>query len=136
VPGRSEERAHRPVLLYDAECRVCRFAARVIVRVDRDRELAILPLLDPAAGPLLATLGDAERLASWRLTRAGAGAAPTGYGAGVPGLLLAMRRTRWLGRLAQSVPAPVLDAAYGLVARNRGRLGRVVPDGRAPRRYP
>ena len=134
MPGRSEEQAHRPVLLYDAECRVCRFAARAVVRLDRDRELAVLPLLDPAAGRLLAPLGDAERLASWRLARAGA--APTGYGAGVPGLLLAMRRTRWLGRLAQSVPAPVLDAAYGLVARNRGRLGHVVPDGPAPRRYP
>jgi len=28
------------------------------------------------------------------------------------------------------------DALYALVARNRDRLGRIVPDGAAPRRYP
>jgi len=30
----------------------------------------------------------------------------------------------------------MLDRAYGLIARNRRTLGRFVPDGGAPRRYP
>jgi hypothetical protein len=103
----------RPVLLYDAHCRACRFAARVVARLDRGRRLAFLPLDDPAADELLASIPATERLASWRLVRRDGSVA--GYG--------------WVrGRLP--------DAAYGLIARNRGRLGRLVPDGEAPRRYP
>jgi predicted DCC family thiol-disulfide oxidoreductase YuxK len=103
----------RPVLLYDADCRFCRFAARVVARLDRRRRLAFLPLDDPAADPLLESVPAHERLASWRLVRRDGSVA--GYG---------LVR----GRLA--------DRAYGLVARNRGRLGRLVPDGDGPRRYP
>ncbi|HSI97423.1 MAG TPA: DUF393 domain-containing protein [Gaiellaceae bacterium] len=124
----------RPVLLYDGECRVCRFAARSLVRLDRHDELAFLPLQDDAAQPLLASLGEEERLATWRLARPD-GSLP-GYGAGVPELLRAMRLTRPAGRLLGLAPSGVLDTFYGLVARNRGMLGRVVRDGPAPRRFP
>lgn len=73
----------------------------------------MLPLDDPAARPLLASLTDEERFASWRLVRRDGSL--VGYG--------------WVrGR------AP--DAAYRLVARHRELLGRLVPDGPAPRRYP
>jgi hypothetical protein len=45
--------------------------------------------------------------------------------------------TRPLGRLLAAAHAsPVVDAVDKLVARHRGRLGRLVPDGPAPRRYP
>jgi len=30
----------------------------------------------------------------------------------------------------------MLDRAYWLIARNRGSLGRLAPEGPAPRRYP
>jgi predicted DCC family thiol-disulfide oxidoreductase YuxK len=124
----------RPTLLYDDGCRGCRFAARAVARIDREGALAIMPLQDPDADALLAALPEPERLASWRL------AAPdgtlAGYGAGLPALLRTMRLTRPLGRLLGLVPASALDAAYGLVARNRGRLAKVVPDGPAPRRAP
>jgi predicted DCC family thiol-disulfide oxidoreductase YuxK len=122
----------RPVLLYDAECRVCRFVARTVERLDRSRELGLLPLKDEAAAPLLAPLGEDERLASWRLALPDGSLA--GRGAGGPALLRTMRLTRPAGRLLALAPPGVLDAAYDLAARNRGRLGRLVPDGHAPRR--
>lgn len=122
----------RPVLLYDAGCRACRFAARVVARVDRERALTIMPLQDPGASALLTALPEVERLASWRLVAPDGTLA--GYGAGLPALLRTVRRTRALGRLLGLVPASFLDSAYRLVARNRGRLGRLVPDGPAPRR--
>jgi predicted DCC family thiol-disulfide oxidoreductase YuxK len=103
-----------------------------VVRIDRERALAILPLQDPRADALLAALPGQERLASWRLVAPDGTLA--GYGAGVPALLRAMRPTRPLGRLLGLVPAGALDAAYGLIARNRGRLAKLVPDGPAPRR--
>jgi predicted DCC family thiol-disulfide oxidoreductase YuxK len=114
------------VLLYDAECRFCRFAARVVERVDRDAELAIMPLQDPRAAPLLDSLPEDERLSSWRIAQNDGTLA--GFGAGVVPLLAAMRRTRPLARVASRVPAQLLDAAYGLVARNRRTLGKLVAD--------
>jgi len=122
------------VLLYDADCRVCRFTARIVVRLDRSEELAVLPLQDPEADPLLASLPEGERLATWRLGRPDGSL--TGLGAGAPELLAAMRFTRPLGRVLALVPVGARDAVYRLVARNRGRLGRALPDGPAPRRYP
>jgi predicted DCC family thiol-disulfide oxidoreductase YuxK len=116
----------RSVLLYDAECRFCRFAARVVDRVDRDEELAIMPLQDPRAAPLLDCLPEDERLSSWRIARNDGRLA--GFGAGVVPLLAAMRRTRPLARVASHLPAHLLDAAYALVARNRRTLGKLVPD--------
>ena len=68
--------------------------------------LAFLPFDDAAAEPLLARLPDQVRFESAHLFR------PDG-----------------------SVWSPS-SAAYRIVARNRHRLGRLVPDGPGPRRYP
>lgn len=124
----------RPVLLYDADCRICRFTARAVVALDRDEALAVLPLRDPAAEALLAAVPEDERLETWRLARTDGSLA--GYGVGVPELLSSTRLGRPAGRLLGLVPGRWLDAAYRLVARNRGRIGRLVPDGPAPRRSP
>jgi predicted DCC family thiol-disulfide oxidoreductase YuxK len=121
-----------PTLLYDADCRLCRFAARVVDRLDREREVAIVPLQDPDASTLLAALPEHERLATWRLALEDGSLA--GRGAGAPALLGAMRLTRPLGRVLEHAPPRALDAVYDLVAGNRSRLGRLVPDGPAPRR--
>ena len=83
------------------------------MRLDRRERLAILPLDDLAAQPLLAALSETERLASWRLARRDGSL--VGY-AGVRG----------------RIP----DALYRAVAERRDLLGRLVPDGPAPRRYP
>jgi hypothetical protein len=47
-----------------------------------------------------------------------------------------MALTRPAGRALALVPGGALDAAYDVVARLRGSLGRIVPDGPPPRRYP
>jgi hypothetical protein len=83
------------------------------VRVDRRERLAILPLDDLAAQPLLAALSETERLASWRLARRDGSL--VGY-AGVRG----------------RIP----DTLYRALVARRDLLGRLVPDGPAPRRYP
>ena len=124
----------RPVLLYDRECRFCRFAARSVARLDRRHELALLPLQDDAAAALLAALEEDERLATWRIVQLDGSL--IGYGAGIADLLAAMRLTRPLGRLVARVPDGAFELLYRAVAQNRATLGRLVPDGSAPRRYP
>lgn len=103
----------RPVLLYDADCRFCRFAARCVARLDIRGRLAFLPLDDAEAERFLDPLPEEERSASWRLVRRDGSL--LGYG---------------------GVRGRVPDAIYAFVARHRGTLGRVVPDGHAPRRFP
>jgi hypothetical protein len=61
---------------------------------------------------------------------------PGDRGGGVA-LFAELRLTRPLGIVLRAVRASaVVDALDRTVARHRGRLGRVVPDGSAPRRYP
>ena len=123
----------RPVLLYDGGCRLCRFVARTVARLDRDGELLLLPLDDSEAAALLRDVAPGDRHATWRLVTRGAA---FGYGRGAVELARALRLTRPAARILQTIPPPVLDALYELVARHRCRLGRLVPDGPAPRRYP
>ena len=73
----------------------------------------MLPLDDRAAAVLLAALPEDERFDSWRLVK------PDGSVLGY-----AVVRGR------------VPDALYHFVARHRDVLGRIVPDGPAPRRFP
>jgi len=122
------------VLLYDGDCRLCRFAARCVVRLDRRQELAFLTLQDDAATPLLAAVPMSERYDTWRL--ASTDGSLSGFGAGAPALLESMGVTRPVGRLLGRIPDAMLDRVYRLIARNRGTLGRLIPAGPAPRRYP
>ena len=115
----------RPVLLYDGDCRFCRFVARAVVRLDRDDRVAFLPLQDDEAGPLLADVSDAERMGSIHLVE------PDGRRFSRGAAL-----TRLIGHLRLPAPARLLGRAYDPVAHRRSRLGPHVPDGRAPRRYP
>ena len=122
----------RPVLVYDGDCRFCRFAARAIDRLDRENRIAFLPFADPEAAPLLADLPEGDRTGSIHLVdpdgrRFSRGAALTrliGHLGARPGAGHAPAAAQLLGR------------AYDPIARNRSRLGRRVPDGEAPRRYP
>jgi predicted DCC family thiol-disulfide oxidoreductase YuxK len=96
--------------------------------MDRRKRLAFLALDDEAAATQLGTLPEAERFASWRL------ATDEGlFGRGDAAAKLADVLLPGSGRLVGRLP---LEAAYRLVARNRHRLGRLVPDGPAPRRFP
>jgi predicted DCC family thiol-disulfide oxidoreductase YuxK len=107
---------------------------RVVAVLDRDEELAFLPMRDDEALALLDALPANERFASWHLVRRNGSL--VGHGTGGVELLRAVRLTRVAGRLLSPLPDAVLDALYELVARRRGALGRLVPDGPAPRRYP
>jgi predicted DCC family thiol-disulfide oxidoreductase YuxK len=116
----------RPVLLYDADCRFCRFVARTVMRLDRNERVAFLSLGEPQAPILLPGFSASERAASIHLVE------PDGQ---------ALSRGAALARLLEELglPAPaarLLGHAYGPVANRRSILGRVVPDGPAPRRYP
>lgn len=122
------------MLLYDADCRLCRFVARLVARIDIRSELAVLPLQDLEAASLLESLTAEERLDSWRLALPD-GSLP-GYGAGLVALAGSLRATRPLRRALGALPAGALDTAYRLGARHRSRIGRLVPDGAAPRRFP
>lgn len=93
-----------------------------------------MPLTAPEAEGLLAAVPEDERLESWRLVHEDGTIA--GRGSGGAALLESMAVSRPAGRALALVPARVLELGYGLVARNRGLLGRFVPDGPAPRRYP
>ena len=94
----------------------------------------MLPLQEPAAHALLAELDDDQHLRTWRLVQPDG--LVVGYGAGIPELLASMRPTRPLARVLGLVPDRVLEGLYQTIARNRGSLGRFVPDGPTPRRYP
>ena len=113
---------------------MCRFAARVVAFLDRDDELAFLPLRDPVAEPLLARLPHEERFATWYLAQPGGSI--VGYGTGGVQLLEAMRLTRRAGHALARVPAGLLDGAYSVIAGRRSALGRLVPDRPGPRRFP
>jgi len=89
---------------------------------------------DEEAMPLLEPIPAYERFATWHLAL-GDGSL-VGYGTGGAELLRSMRLTRPAGRLVAAVPDRLLDAVYVLVARHRDVLGRFVPDGPAPKRFP
>jgi predicted DCC family thiol-disulfide oxidoreductase YuxK len=125
----------RAVLLYDAGCRLCRFAARVVAKLDRRRGLAFLGLEDASAETLLERVSEEERSSSLRLVL------PDGRmlsgGAAALGVLEQLSATRPFARIAAALHAQrAAEACYALVASNRDRLGRLVPDGPGPRRYP
>ena len=119
----------RPTLLYDGDCRFCRFVARAVDRLDRDHRLALMPFDDPGAAPLLERLPDGERAASWQLVLPDGRLASRGRG--VADLLHEIGRAPRLASALRSLP---LDRLYAIVARYRRQLGRLVPDRPAPRR--
>lgn len=95
-----------------------------------------MPLEDDEAAELLATVPEGARGACWWLVLRDGTPVPGDGGGGVL-LLSELRLTRPLGMLLLTLHASTLvDALDRLVARHRRRLGRLVPDGPAPRRRP
>lgn len=126
----------RPVLLYSGSCRFCRWAARTVAKLDRGQQLAILPLADEQAGRLLDAVPANRRTESWWIVRCDGVPVAGKRGAGIV-LITEISLTRPLGRGLRAIGlSHLVDALDTLVARHRGRLSRLVPDGPAPRRYP
>jgi hypothetical protein len=98
--------------------------------------LALLPLVDAEARVLLARVPEGARDECWWLVRRDRTPIPGDSGGGVA-LLTELRLTYPLGRMLQVLRASMLvDAVDRVASRYRTRLGRFVPDGPAPRRYP
>ena len=104
--------------------------------MDRRDEVALLPLDDDEADELLASIIEAERTECWWLVLRD-GRPIRGDRGGAVLLLVAMWVTRPFGRFLDVVGlSPALDWADKVLARFRGRRGRFVPDGPAPRSFP
>jgi hypothetical protein len=96
----------------------------------------LLPLADQEADRLLASVPEEARWECWWLVLADGTPVPGDGGGGVT-LFAELQLTRPLGRLLRALRvSPLVDALDKLAARHRTRLGRFVPDGPAPRRYP
>jgi hypothetical protein len=96
----------------------------------------LVSLDDEEAGWLLAAVPEEARDECWWLVLRDGTPVPGDHG-GAEALFLELRLTRPLGRLLRAANASaLLDAGDRLFARHRGKLGRLVPEGQAPRRYP
>jgi hypothetical protein len=88
------------------------------------------------AGRLLASVPEHRRGECWWLILRD-GTPVAGDGGGGVRLLAEIRLTRPLGRLLRALRlSSVIDALDHLLAQYRKRLGRFVPEGPAPQRYP
>src|SRR5271167_4465915 len=86
-------------LVYDHDCGLCRVAAALVVRADRNARLDPVALQDPRTRTLLASVPPPARLRSWHLV------APDGRvvsgGAAVPELSRLLPGFRGLGLLSR-----------------------------------
>jgi predicted DCC family thiol-disulfide oxidoreductase YuxK len=105
--------AERDWLLYDADCGLCKFVVARVLEVNH--HVRPVALQDPLAAELLPGLGTEERMRSFHLVDS-AGRVHSA-GDGLAQLIPVLRR---FPRLA--------DRLYWLVAGNRDRLGKLIPD--------
>jgi predicted DCC family thiol-disulfide oxidoreductase YuxK len=117
------------IVLYDADCGFCRWAMAWALRRDRRGRLLPAPIQSPLGDELLADLSPDERL------EAAHAVLPNGRrrsgGEAAAEVLETLDGTRFLGRLARSVPG-VTGRLYDAVAGRRMAVGRLV--GEQPRR--
>jgi predicted DCC family thiol-disulfide oxidoreductase YuxK len=108
-------------ILYDADCRFCRWSLGWVLRWDRAERLRPVALQDPEAESLLAEMPEARRRASWHLVdRAGC---VRSAGAAALALLDLLPAGRGPGMLFARFPG-VAERSYQLVARHRSHLSR------------
>jgi predicted DCC family thiol-disulfide oxidoreductase YuxK len=108
-------------ILYDRDCGFCRWSLAKLLAWDRAGRLRPLPIQSAEGQRLLADVPEDERLDSWHLVDAD-GRVSSG-GDAFPAVFRLLPGGRPLGALASALPGPS-RAAYGLVARGRGFLGR------------
>ena len=109
----SSDLAERDWLLYDADCGLCKFVVARVLEVNH--HVRPVALQDPLAEALLPGLDSEERLRSFHLVDSSGRVHSAG--AGLAELIPFLRR---FPRAA--------DRLYGLVAGNRDRLGKLIPD--------
>lgn len=95
-----------------------------------------MPLADERAGHLLADVPENQRSECWWLVLPDRTLIAGDKGGGLM-LLNVLRGTRWVGEALRWLRlSPVVDVLDHLLARSRKHLGRFVPQGEAPLRYP
>jgi predicted DCC family thiol-disulfide oxidoreductase YuxK len=113
------------LVLYDAECGICRTLLAPLLSWDRRDLLRPLPLQDPKGQALLADLAPEERIASWHLI------SPAGRrwsaGAALPPLLRLLPGGRAPARAFGRFPAAT-EGVYRWVADHRSSLSRLLPE--------
>jgi predicted DCC family thiol-disulfide oxidoreductase YuxK len=113
-----------PVVLYDADCGFCTWVVDRLAGRVAPGSIEIVPLQGARADELLRDrVDETARWESWHLIEVD-GSLYSG-GDAVPRALRHVRGGRIAGRIAARLPRTTA-VAYGLVARNRNRLGRVV----------
>jgi hypothetical protein len=96
----------------------------------------LLPLADEEASRLLASVPEERRKECWWLVLRD-GTLVRGDGGGGVALLIELQLTRPLGSLLKALRlSRAVDVFDKGLAWCRPHLGKVVPDGEAPRRYP
>jgi predicted DCC family thiol-disulfide oxidoreductase YuxK len=117
-------------VLYDRECRWCRFSVAQILRFDPRGEILPVAIQSPEGQELLAPVDPGERLLTAHavgddgVVHSG-GDAVAVIAARLPALTLATPALRRMGLVSR--------AGYGLVAGNRHRLGPLVSPARLAR---
>lgn len=121
------------ILFYDGACPVCRLTARLAVAADTERRLRTATLDSPDADRHLGGLSTEERFGSFHLVVDGR---LVSGGEAVGPALEVLRPVRPVGRLIRRSPAARRAAAraYEFVSRNRGGIGKVLPDVAPPDR--
>lgn len=121
------------ILFYDGACPVCRLTARLAVAADTERRLRTATLDSPDADRHLGRLSKDQRFGSFHLVVDGR---LVSGGDAVGPALEVLRPVRPVGRLIQRSAGARRAAAwaYEVVSRNRGRIGKIVPDVAPPAR--
>ena len=107
--------AEQAWLLYDADCGVCKFILARVLELDRGHHYRPLALQGPRAAELLPGMSESDRMKSFHIVDAD-GTVHTA-GEGLAELLPPLRRF-----------PRASDRLYWLVAGNRNRLGKLIPD--------
>lgn len=113
----------RSVLLYDEGCGFCRWATDRVLQWERRGGLRALPIQSEEGDRLLDGMSDRRKLSSWHLASPG-GQVSSG-GAAVAPLARLLPLGQPIALVASWFPAAT-DALYGIVARHRAGLARLV----------
>ena len=114
-------------VIFDDDCGFCRWSIERLLRWGRRDRIHLVTLRSPEAGRLLSGMSDERRYASWHLVTPDGRVASGGRA--VAPLLRRLPGGAPLAAIASAMPGPT-DAAYRLVARNRGRLGELLGEQR------
>ena len=125
MPG-SDSQA-RAIVVYDATCGFCRFAAALMARLDRDQILGFRPAAEIEFSPAIESEPGSIRLL-----------VDGGLLGGAAALVEIARRIPCLAHLARAVDLsgllPVLEMAYRGFAPRRGRAAHILSTDRVTRR--